>query len=277
VPEGHYADSFGFQWIRHAKTQLDSVTGLAITRQRFFEATKWPENLKGEVILEVGCGAGRFTEVAAATGAMVISVDASRAVDANYESNGSRSNLLIVQAEIEHMPFLPASFDRVFCLGVLQHTPAPHTSFLAIASFVKNGGNLAMDIYKKSLARRIFYGKYWVRSVTSRMNPETLYPLTKAWVNFWWPLTRWIAWFPKGRRVNRLLFLIADYTGYLPLSSVQLKEWAVLDTFDMLSPRYDRPGTVSEMRRWFHEAGFQSVAVQDNKTNRPVEGRGVKI
>lgn len=272
--EGHYTGSFGLQWIRHAKTQLDSVTGLPVSKERFFKATGWRENLKDEVILEVGCGAGRFTEVAADTGAMVVSFDASLAVEANYESNGWRDNLLVVQAVVERMPFPPDYFNRVFCLGVLQHTPDPGRSFLSIASFVKEGGILVVDIYKKTLARQLLYAKYWIRPLTARMNPKTLYSLTQAWVNFWWPVTSLIARLPQGRRVNRLLFLIADYTGYLPLSSARLKEWAVLDTFDMLSPRYDIPAAVSEVRSWFTEAGFQDVEVRD-EDNR-VEGRGVK-
>jgi len=68
VQEAHYADSFGLQWLAHAKTQLDSVIGLSVSRQRFFEATKWPEHLRGETVLEVGGGAGRFTEIAVGTG-----------------------------------------------------------------------------------------------------------------------------------------------------------------------------------------------------------------
>lgn len=277
VQEKHYADSFGFQWLRHAKTQLDSVIGLSVSKQRFFEATKWPENLESEVILEVGGGAGRFTEVAADTGALVVSLDASRAVEANYESNGWRKNLLLVQADVGYAPFLPASFDRVFCLGVIQHTADPRQTFQIIASFAKKGGTLVVDVYGKSLARRILHGKYWVRTFTSRMDHKTLYPLVEGWVNFWWPVTSFIARrIPQGRRINRLVFLIADYTGYLPLSSNQLKEWAVLDTFDMFSPRYDKPSTVSEVKDWFKEAGFQNIDVDDQHDKR-VEGRGVKL
>ncbi|MBU1015368.1 methyltransferase domain-containing protein [Patescibacteria group bacterium] len=274
VKEGHYADSFGFQWFRHAKTQLDSVIGLPISKQRFFKVTRWGEDLTGEVILEVGCGAGRFTEVIAATGAMVVSFDASRGVEVNYESNGWRDNLMLVQAELERMPFPPAFFDRAVSLGVLQHTADPHRSFLAIAFLVKKGGSFAVDVYKKSLARRLLSAKYWVRPLTARMNPTVLYTLTRAWVSFWWQPTSIIARFPQGRRINRFLFFIADYRGYLPLPAAQLKEWAVLDNFDMLSPRYDNPTTAFEVRGWFEEAGFQDVDADDE--DNIVEGRGVR-
>ena len=93
------------------------------SEQRFFGETGWPRDMAGELILEVGSGSGRFNEQAARTGATVVSLDYSYAVDANNASNGARNNVLIVQADVFAMPFRPRSFDRVFCFGMLQHTP----------------------------------------------------------------------------------------------------------------------------------------------------------
>jgi len=70
-----YADSFGYQWSIHRKTQLDSYTGLPISRNRLFTVSGWSEHLEGERILEAGSGAGRFTEVLLQTGADVFSFD----------------------------------------------------------------------------------------------------------------------------------------------------------------------------------------------------------
>ncbi len=45
-------------------------------------------------------------------------------------------------------------------------------------------------------------------------------------------------------------------------SGAQLKQWAVLDTFDMLAPAHDHPQSVETLRRWFAEAGFSDVEVE---------------
>ena len=82
--------AFGFEWNKHPKTQFDSVNGMRLSEERFFGQTNWPRDLSGNKILEVGSGAGRFTEIALNTGAQVFSVDASRAVDANWNNNGHR-------------------------------------------------------------------------------------------------------------------------------------------------------------------------------------------
>jgi len=59
-----YAASFGFQWHRYQKTQLDHDEVRDSDHQ--FRIKTWlrPEELKGRLVLDVGCGMGRFAEVA---------------------------------------------------------------------------------------------------------------------------------------------------------------------------------------------------------------------
>lgn len=131
-----YADAFGEQWIRFPKTQLDSYTGLPISRSRLRRCLGedlWAK-LPGCRILECGCGAGRFTEVLLAEGANVVSVDLSEAVEANAANCGLNRSHAIAQADIENLPFRPQSFDAVLCLGVLQHTPDPEESLASLIS-----------------------------------------------------------------------------------------------------------------------------------------------
>src|SRR5258706_4912356 len=176
VPSDDYARSFGFQWNIHARTQLHSFSGLPISRHRLFATTKWPTQLPGETILEVGSGAGRFTEVLVTTGATIISCDLSSAVDANYRNNGANANLLIAQASLLNLPIRARSIDKVICIGVLQHTPDPAQSFACLAECVRPGGELAIDVYAARL-RSLLSWKYLLRPVTKRMNGERLYGL----------------------------------------------------------------------------------------------------
>jgi hypothetical protein len=86
-----------------------------------------------------------------------------------------------------------------------------------------------------------------------------------------WPLVKALRLVPKGRALSWRL-LIADYYGDLPLSEEQLQEWAILDTFDMLSPVYDRPQRVEDVRNWFEKAGLEDVTVE--KGYNGILGRG---
>lgn len=99
VPESNYGESFGMQWNRFSRTQLDSHSGHPISSQRFWEATQWrQEDLEGKFVLDVGCGAGRFAEIALEAGAHVVALDYSTAVDACYANLAQHRNLLVVQA-----------------------------------------------------------------------------------------------------------------------------------------------------------------------------------
>jgi hypothetical protein len=45
------------------------------------------------------------------------------------------------------------------------------------------------------------------------------------------------------------------------LSSQQIREWAVLDTFDMFGPAYDQPQSEDTLRSWAGESGLREVTV----------------
>jgi len=53
-----------------------------------------------------------------------------------------------------------------------------------------------------------------------------------------------------------------NYTGTLPLTPEQIQSWAILDTFDALSPRYDAPQTEATLRAWCEEAGLEEIQIR---------------
>jgi len=261
VPDEGYVEDFGLEWNLHRRTQYDRTSGAPLSRRRFFEETRWPRRLDGEVLIEAGSGSGRFTEHALGTGAMVLSLDYSRAVDANYESNGHHDNLLLVQGDLFRMPFRRDCADRLFCFGVLQHTPDPQAALRSLSMHTRPGGEVVADIYAKTVAKYIFGTKYWIRPLTRRMPPERLYGLTSRYVERMWPVARRLRRIPKvGKPLNWRL-LIGDY-GDLIEDDAMLIEWAKLDTFDMLAPRFDNPARARTARRWCHEIGLVSIDVR---------------
>jgi len=256
VEGSNYAASFGMQWNRHAKTQLDSATGLPLSRDRLFAATRWPDRLDGQVILEAGSGAGRFTEVLLTTGAFVYSFDFSAAVDANAANNGRSDSLCVFQASIYDVPLKKGIFDKVLCLGVLQHTPDPERAFKNLATYVKPGGDLVVDVYARRLTALISW-KYLLRPVTTRLDRERLHRLVERSVDALLPLAVQLR--RVGGRAGARLLPITEYSHLLP--PALNREWAVLDTFDMYSPEHDHPQSLETVSRWFAETGFTDVYV----------------
>lgn len=277
VPPENYAHSFGFQWNKHARTQIDKFSGISMSRDRFFQVTKWSENLKGQKILEAGCGAGRFTQITVETGAELFSFDYSNAVDANLANNGLQSNLNIFQADIYHVPLPKKFFDKIFCFGVLQHCPSPKEAFMSLIPHLKEGGEISIDIY--DLTFRAFVNpKYWLRPFANCLSPERLYSIVEKVVPKLFPVKMWITEHVSFGKYLAFFIPVAYHKGFLPhadeLTYEELLEWSILDTFDKFAPKYDKPQMISTIRKWFAEAGFINVHVDYGPNG--IIGRGVK-
>lgn len=268
-----YNDSFALQWKAFRLTQYDDRNGTTLTRDRFARETGWPaEGLDGEVVLEAGCGAGRFTANLAATGANIVAMDYSSAVDVSAEMNGDAPNVVFAQADILDLPFRPGAFDRVFCHGVIQHTPDPAETFRCLNEMVKPGGLISIDAYLKDGKIRPWKSKYLWRWWTTRVAPEKLLAFLS------WFIPKWL---PVDTLIKRLP-VIGTYLGavvpcwnyfYTDLSPELKRQWAILDTFDALAPTYDNPVTMAQMNAWFREAGYTEYEVREGGNGVVGNGR----
>lgn len=257
----NYASNFGMQWNAFRETQIDSAMGQGrISEQRFFAETAWaPEALAGLDILEVGSGAGRFSQVVlSCTAANLYSVDYSSAVEANLANNGALAprRFHLFQASVYAMPFPDDSFDKVFCLGVLQHTPDFEGSVRSLVSKAKAGGEIVVDFYCIRGFWTKITGKYLVRPFTRRMDQQRLLKLVRA--NAGWMTKLAQAMNRAGLRALTRFLPIPDL-AIMPraLTPEQFREWVVLDTFDMLSPEYDNPQRIRDVSRMFERSGAE--------------------
>jgi ubiquinone/menaquinone biosynthesis C-methylase UbiE len=141
--------------------------------------------MRGENILEVGSGAGRFTQVILDfTEANLYSVDYSAAVEANFRNNGPHPRLKLFQANIYELPFEKESFDRVFCFGTLQHTPDVRKSVSCLIDMVKPGGEVVVDFYPLKGFWTKLHAKYLFRPFTKKMDHNKLISLISRHIDW---------------------------------------------------------------------------------------------
>ena len=162
------------------------------------------------------------------------------------------------QGDIFNIPLAEASFDKVVCLGVVQHTPDPHAAFRSLAKYVRPGGQLVIDAYTRNFAALLQW-KYLLRPITQRMRKETLYRVIVVVTPPLVPVARLLRRI-AGRFGARFVPIVEySHLGLAPELNVQ---WAILDTFDMYSPAHDHPQSLESVTRWFREAGFEDINVR---------------
>ncbi len=263
VEAEHYAGSFGFQWRVFARTQLDSQQSRR-SEADFRRRTGFrPEDLDGKIILDVGCGMGRFAEVATLWGAHVVAVDMSVAAEVAARNLANRS-ATIFQADVFKLPFAPESFDYIYSIGVLHHTPDCEHAFKVLPPLLKPGGRIAIWLY--SAYTRWYRCSDLYRHITRHMPPKLLHALCYGTA----PLYRVhqvLRHIPiVGRPASGLLAYL------IPMSFNSDPKWRVLDTFDWYSAWYQSKHTYEEVFRWFEDCELEDLRV----IQQPISVQGRK-
>jgi SAM-dependent methyltransferase len=272
VPQENYASAFGLQWKTYAKTQLDSFSNTSITQDRLERCLGMPiSGLKDKTVLEVGAGAGRFTELLVKGGGLIHSIDLSVAVDVNKENIGNAPNYQIAQASVYDIPYADNLFDYVVCLGVIQHTPDPEKTIKCLFEKVKPGGVLVIDHY---IWRIGYYSTLTpiFRAILKEMKPEKSQRIVNSLVDFFFP----IHWNLKDKGIiNWLVHRVSPLIVYIrefPEQDRQFHyEWSKLDTYDQLTDYYKHLRSMDDIRKTLE--GLNGKNIWMNRGGNGVEAR----
>ena len=256
TPPTSYADSFGFEWTTFATEQLDDDDRHESEEALTAKTGLTEADVRDRLVLDAGCGKGRFADVLARWGARVIGADLSRAVESAAANVRDRHHAAFVQADLRALPFRPRSFDVIVSVGVLHHTPSTYGTLRRLVPLLKPGGTCAIWVYSRTLQVQI--GSELLRPVTRRLAPDRLLGLIEVVVPRMWSLKQ------RFGRAGPFIDAI------LPTSNHPDPRWRVLDTFDWYSPRYQWKHTYAEVERWFRTLGFRDV----RRLQIPVSVRG---
>lgn len=169
-------EGFGYEWTHEGASRLQEHD-----REQFLDWVK-PlalEDFRGKVVLDAGCGMGRWAACVAGAGAAeVVCVDLSESVESAARNLADFANAHVVQADIFRLP-LKRAFDVAYSIGVLHHTPEPERAFESVLSRVLPGGRICAWVYGRE-------GNGWIvafvdpvrKLVTSRLPRPLLWFLS---------------------------------------------------------------------------------------------------
>jgi SAM-dependent methyltransferase len=252
--------SFGYEWTRFSAMRPE------------WEKNFWhylqphtPDSLQGKVILDAGCGMGRHLYHASRCGKTVIGVDFSGAVEVAYANTREFPNAHVVQADLRQLPFPPAVFDLVYCLGVLHHIADPDAALERLMSHLKTGGEARVYVYwdladAPAWKRSLLAGVNRVRRITTALPHPLLhglcYPIAAA---------AWLTFVLPYRALSRLRWT-RRFAETLPLTQYAQYPFGVLlnDQFDRFSAPLERRYSAQQVRTWLEAVGLNDVRVAPN-------------
>lgn len=194
-------------------------------------------------------------------------VDISLSVETAYRNTERCNNVIVSQASISELPYRDETFDIIYSIGVLHHTPAPHKMFMSLARKLAPAGLLGIYIYnKKPFIREIVDRE--IRKITTTLTYEECMKFSKQMTRLGKALGE-----VKGK------VLIRDNIGLLDIRkgkySIQefmynyfLKCWynpksdaeyADLVNQDWYHPYYASHHTKEEVIRWFRACGIRDL------------------
>ena len=268
----NYSLAFGEQWLKWQKTQLDSYTNTFISRDRLFRCLgdKIINRLKYSKdplqILEIGCGAGRFTEILLKFPSVKLtSIDLSNAVEANALNFPQNENHRVLQADLVELPFKIKQYDIVICLGVIQHTPNPEKTIEKLYEQVKSGGDLIIDHYTLDISRLTKITSNILRLLIKRFSSKYRMKTVTFLVNIFFPLHRSIRNFPILQKIfSRISPIITYFHVYPQLTDNLQKEWSMLDTHDALTDWYKHMRSSKQIKSSLQKNGACNIMVWKN-------------
>lgn len=111
--------------------------------------------LQGARVLDVGCGAGLLSEAMAGEGAQVTALDLAPELVKVARLHGLESGIKVdyrlqsVESLAEEMP---AQFDAITCMEMLEHVPDPGSIIRACTALLRPGGRLFLSTLNRTPA-----------------------------------------------------------------------------------------------------------------------------
>lgn len=262
--------AYNLQWNRFRIVRADE------DRATFRNRTGLDEpQLAGRLVLDAGCGMGRYMRVAAELGGRVVGMDLSGAVAAARQSTADLPGVLgVIRGDLLRPPLDERSFDHIYSLGVLDHTPDPRSAFLELARLLAPGGRIAIWIYQRErpALERIMNAH---RAVSTRLPLGVLMTLSRMMA----PIggLKRVMMASKTRLIERAGVALNVLT--IGVSMHPDPEVRVCDTLDWYAPKYLSRHTFDEVSEWFAAAGLADVVdlSADQTHFHAGQGNGVNV
>jgi SAM-dependent methyltransferase len=226
------------------------------------------------MVIDIGCGSGRFIKYLEGRYKKIAGIDPSQAIFAADKLIGENDNVELLMASTDNIPFPDNHFDFGYSLGVLHHIPDTKKALIDCVKKIKSGGYFLLYLYYK-LENRPFYFKifYWLSNII-RLGVSKLPAGIKRWVcNF----LAVVLYMPFVLLCRALLFLRVPekIRKHIPLQAYERQSFYIIrnDSLDRFGTPLEQRFSRKQIQAMMKEAGLGDIVFSEKIPFWHVVGR----
>ena len=125
--------------------------------------------LNDKVVVDAGCGNGRFAEIAAKHCKSLICLDIGGHIKSTKKRLSKYHNITYVQCDLANIPLINDAVDFVYSIGVIHHTPKPGETLKELSRITKRNGSVSIWVYPPE-----YWGNFVKRAISKRIRKKLL-------------------------------------------------------------------------------------------------------
>lgn len=251
-------NEFGEEWLKFNTFTDEAILAGA---NEYFDLLDEQIVNKKSYVLDVGCGAGRWTKFLSTKAGFIEAVDPSNAIFAANKLLAGIDNIRLTKASIETLPFEDETFDFAMSVGVLHHIPDTQKAMQDCVKKIKRGGYFYVYLYynfdkRGGFFKRLFKISDIIRTGVSRLSPKLKNFATDMLAVFlYMPLVLWVR-FLRAMGLKKV-------AEKMPLSAYYNKPFFVIrnDSLDRFGTRLEQRFSEDEIRQMMIKSGLGEIII----------------
>lgn len=146
--------SFGEEWSKFSTFNNNEIQKIG---DEYFDIINSKTISKDSLVLDLGCGSGRWSKYLSNKVKFIEAIDPSSAVIVASKLLKNEKNIRVSKASVDNIPFDDYSFDLAISLGVLHHIPDTESALKKLVKKVKINGHVLIYLYYKLDNRKWTY------------------------------------------------------------------------------------------------------------------------